>query len=160
VSHFVCAQCRARGRHGAYRTVGLLAVVVKGEHPCAVCRTVGKVNLAEGPAPARVGEPTPIAELMRPFLALADTSREYAFPPECSRLEELQRNAARAHRNYTTLARGEGDALLEIFADKLGWTLAQRAGAAVLWANKAAQLYAEARRMAGVDPDPTQGDVP
>jgi len=59
VSHFVCAECRARGRHGAYRTVGLLAVVVKGERPCAVCKKIGKVNLAEGPAPVSRNEPDP-----------------------------------------------------------------------------------------------------
>lgn len=153
-------------------------------------------------------EPTPIAELLRPFLALADTRApildwqfdgdknqtmqdegqrrlqalfdaladgtfEHAracsgpvpsetLPFDLLPLEELQRNAARAYRNYAALARGEGNSLLEVFADKLGWTLAQRAGAAVLWANKAAQLYAEARRMARIDPDPdpAQGDVP
>lgn len=53
-SHFVCAECRERERRGLYRTIGLLAVVVKGEHRCAVCKKVGKVNLAEGPAPASV----------------------------------------------------------------------------------------------------------
>ncbi len=56
VSHFVCVECRERGRRGHYRSIGLLAVVVKGEHACAVCKKVGKVNLAEGPAPADAEE--------------------------------------------------------------------------------------------------------
>lgn len=51
MSHFVCAECRERERRGAYRTIGLLAVVIKGERLCAICKKVGKVNLAEGPAP-------------------------------------------------------------------------------------------------------------
>lgn len=54
MNHFVCAECRRRER--LYRTVGLLAVVIKGEHPCAVCQKVGKVNLAEGPAPVSCNE--------------------------------------------------------------------------------------------------------
>lgn len=40
VSHFVCAECRERERRGVYRTIGLLAVVIKGERLCAICKNV------------------------------------------------------------------------------------------------------------------------
>jgi hypothetical protein len=76
-----------------------------------------------------------------------------------SKLEQLQQNAARAYRNYAVLARGEGDTLLEILEEstygqgvvRSGWTQAERYAAANLWARYAADAYAAARKLAGID---------